>query len=141
MEFLAYARSRGVTPIYITNRDHAVEQATRDVLTRLGAPVDTSRDAVLTRHENGWDSSDKSARRAFVATSYRILLLVGDDFGDFVAGARTTLSERAALERKYADKWGTRWIALPNPTYGSWEQALDPRPSGVTVLARQARPE
>src|SRR3954466_15149595 len=61
IDFLTYAASRGVTPIYVSNRDHAVEPATRDVLTRLGAPVDDARDTVLTRHENGWDASDKTA--------------------------------------------------------------------------------
>jgi acid phosphatase len=124
VEFLKYAASRGVTPVYITNRDHAVEGATRDDLARLGIPVDASRDTVLTRHENGWDVTDKSARRQTVAASYRILLLVGDNFEDFVAGTRTSIGERSALEEKYETNWGTKWIVLPNPTYGSWEQAV-----------------
>src|SRR5262249_31129368 len=124
VEFLKYATSRGVTPVYITNRDHAVEAATRDDLARLGIPVDASSDTVLTRHENGWDASDKSARRQAVAASYRVLLLVGDNFEDFVAGTRASIAERAALEEKYEMNWGTKWIVLPNPTYGSWEQAV-----------------
>jgi 5'-nucleotidase (lipoprotein e(P4) family) len=124
VEFLKYARSRGVTPIYITNRDHAVEDATRDVLARLGVPVETSGDTVLTRHENGWDASDKSERRRFVAASFRILLVIGDNFEDFVAGTRTSIADRTALAQKYADYWGTKWIVLPNPTYGSWETAI-----------------
>ncbi len=77
VRFLEYVKSRGVTPIYITNRDHKVETATRDVLAKLGVPIDTTRDTVLTRHENGWDASDKSARRQFIAASYRVLLLLG----------------------------------------------------------------
>jgi 5'-nucleotidase (lipoprotein e(P4) family) len=124
IEFLKYAQSRGVTPIYITNRDHVVEAATRDVLKKLGVPLDETRDTVLTRHENGWDASDKSARRQFVAQSYRILLLVGDNFEDFAPGTRASIEDRAALTQKYADYWGTRWIVLPNPMYGSWEQAV-----------------
>jgi acid phosphatase len=122
--FLQYARSHGVTPIYITNRDHKVEQATRDVLLKLGAPIDTTRDTVLTRHENGWDASDKSARRRFVAERYRILLLVGDNFEDFAPGTQASIDDRATLLQKYADYWGTKWIVLPNPTYGSWESAI-----------------
>ncbi|HEY7056297.1 MAG TPA: 5'-nucleotidase, lipoprotein e(P4) family [Vicinamibacterales bacterium] len=122
--FLQYAQSHGVTPIYITNRDHNVEEATRDVLLKLGAPIDTTRDTVLTRHENGWDASDKSARRRFVAERYRILLLVGDNFEDFVPGTQASVDDRAALLQKYADYWGTKWIVLPNPTYGSWESAI-----------------
>lgn len=142
IEFLEYARTRGVTPFYITNRDHVVEQATRDVLTRLGAPVDTSQDTVLTRHENGWDSSDKSARRQLVASRYRVLLLVGDNFEDFAPGTRVSISDRAALEEKYASYWGTKWIMLPNPTYGGWEQAITAGQgelTGAQILAAKYR--
>ena len=122
--FLQYVRSRGVTPVYITNRDHKVETATRDVLGKLGVPIDTTRDTVLTRHENGWEASDKSARRTFIAVSYRVLLLVGDNFEDFAPGTQASIADRAALMDKYAGYWGTKWIVLPNPTYGSWEQAI-----------------
>lgn len=122
--FLEYVKSRGVTPIYITNRDHKVEPATRDVLAKLGVPVDATRDTVLTRHENGWDASDKSARRRFIAASYRVLLLLGDNFEDFAPGTQASIADRAVLMDKYADYWGTKWIVLPNPTYGSWELAI-----------------
>jgi acid phosphatase len=97
---------------------------------------------VLTRHENGWDASDKSARRQAVAASYRILLLVGDNFEDFVAGTRTSIKDRAVLEEKYEPNWGTKWIVLPNPTYGSWEQAVTSGESQLTdaqVLAAKRR--
>ena len=124
VEFLTYARSRGVTPFYVTNRDHQIEDATRDNLAALGVPLDTSRDTVLTRYENGWTESDKGARRRSVAESYRILLLVGDNFEDFAAGTLTTVDNRTALADKYADYWGARWIILPNPTYGSWDSAI-----------------
>lgn len=126
IEFLEYARSRGVTPIYISNRAHSVEQATRDVLARLGAPIDAASDTVLTRHENGWESSDKGPRRQFVAGHYRVLLLIGDNLEDFVSvpADAKTIAGREALERKYDDRWGTNWIMVPNPMYGSWEQAI-----------------
>jgi 5'-nucleotidase (lipoprotein e(P4) family) len=138
IEFLDYAQRRGVTPFYVTNRDHSIEDATRDVLARLAAPVTAARDAVLTRHENGWDSSDKSSRRLAVAASYRILLLIGDNFEDFVAGTRASVADRAALMDKYESFWGRKWIVLPNPTYGSWETALTfgmTQPSDEQTLA------
>ncbi|PYR92978.1 MAG: 5'-nucleotidase, lipoprotein e(P4) family [Acidobacteria bacterium] len=124
IEFLAYAKSRGVTPFYVTNRDHKVEDATRDVLAKLGVPVTAERDAVLTRHESGWDGSDKSSRRQSVAANYRVLLVVGDNFEDFVSGTRASVTDRAALMQKYEAFWGRKWIVLPNPTYGSWDGAL-----------------
>jgi len=114
VEFLTYAKTRGVTPFYVTNRDHQVEDATRDVLAKLGAPVTTERDAVLMRHENGWDASDKSSRRQSVAANYRVLLLIGDNLEDFVAGARASVADRATLLQKYDSFWGRKWIVIPN---------------------------
>ncbi len=142
VEFLAYAKSKGVTPFYITNRDHKVEGATRDVLARLAVPVTTERDAVLTRHENGWDASDKSSRRTLIAANYRVVLLVGDNFEDFVSGTRASVADRAALMQKYEEYWGRKWIVLPNPAYGSWEGAITfglTQPSDVQTLAAKYR--
>ena len=63
-------------------------------------------------------------RRAHVARDYRILLLVGDDLGDFVVNPAGTPEERHARTAPNAEWWGRRWIMLPNPTYGSWERAV-----------------
>jgi hypothetical protein len=59
-----------------------------------------------------------------VAARYRILLLVGDDLGDFLSGAKGTVAERTSRVAPYTDFWGAKWIALPNPSYVSWEQAI-----------------
>jgi acid phosphatase len=59
-----------------------------------------------------------------VAERYRILLLVGDNFGDFAAEVDTTVAARRQRSRAFREYWGTRWIVLPNPQYGSWEGAL-----------------
>lgn len=124
-EFLAYARSRGVTPFYITNRKAAEEAATRRNLEKLGYPLDPSTDTLLTRGERPeWASSDKTARRDFVASRYRVVEMFGDDLNDFVSAAGKSLDERAALVRDNASKWGTSWFVLPNPMYGSWESAI-----------------
>jgi acid phosphatase len=124
LEFTRAAAAKGVAVFYVTNRDRALEEATRDNLAKYGFPLDAGRDTVLTRAERPeWSSSDKSSRRAMVAQDFRVLLLVGDDFGDFVAGARGTLAARQALDQAHAAKWGVKWIALPNPLYGSWKTA------------------
>ena len=124
LEFTRAAAAKGVAVFYVTNRDRALEPATRDNLARYGFPLDPGRDTVLTRAERPeWTSSEKSARRSLVAQDFRILLLVGDDFGDFVTGARGTMAARAALDDAHAAMWGVKWIALPNPLYGSWKTA------------------
>jgi acid phosphatase len=52
-----------------------------------------------------------------------VLLLIGDDFNDFVA-AGPSAEARAAAAAAYDNYWGERWFLLPNPTYGSWERAV-----------------
>ena len=124
LEFTRAAAAKGVAVFYVTNRDRALEQATRDNLAKYGFPLDPGRDTVFTRAERPeWAASEKSSRRSRVAQDFRILLLIGDDFGDFVAGARVTLAERRALVDAHAAMWGVKWIALPNPMYGSWKTA------------------
>lgn len=125
--FCRYAHERGVRVFYVTNREAKEEAATRANLTRLGFPVDAREDAVLCRGEKPeWNTSDKTARRKELASRHRILLLIGDDFGDFLGGVRVSIPRRKELAAPYESYWGTRWIVLPNPSYGSWEQALFP---------------
>ncbi len=123
LDFTRTAVQNGVQVIYLTNRDADVEASTRDNLEALGLPIDDAPDAVLTQGEKeGWES--KTARREWVAERYRILLFVGDNFGDFASEVDTTVASRRKKSRSFQEYWGTRWIVLPNSQYGSWEGAL-----------------
>ena len=119
-DFLKSARDQGVAVFFVTNRTLEEEPATVANLTALG--VAATAEEVLANRENGW-TSDKTARRQHVAQSYRILLLIGDDLGDFLP-ARLTPEERVEAAQKHTDWWGRRWFLLPNPMYGSWDRAL-----------------
>ena len=44
--------------------------------------------------------------------------------GDFVSASSGTVAERKAFADRNASYFGTRWITLPNPQYGSWEAAV-----------------
>ncbi|HEX8169736.1 MAG TPA: 5'-nucleotidase, lipoprotein e(P4) family [Thermoanaerobaculia bacterium] len=122
-EFLAYAKSRGVTPFYVTNRDHPQEtDSTRRNLERLGFPV--SDGTVLMRGARPEWKSDKSSRRDFVASTHRVLLLLGDDLNDFADARDKSAADRDAIVQQARDAWGTRWFIVPNPMYGSWERAI-----------------
>ena len=124
-EFTQYAAQQGVTVFYVTNRTANLEAATRRNLAAEQFPLATTTDTVLARGERPeWSSSAKGERRAHVALAYRILMLVGDDLGDFVVEASGTPQERRARTEPYDGWWGRRWIMLPNPTYGSWERAV-----------------
>lgn len=124
-EFLAYAKSRGVTPFYITNRDHPHEaEGTLRNLERLGYPLDANVDTLLLRGETPEWKSDKGSRRAHVAATHRVLLLFGDDLNDFANARDKSLAEREEIVRANASRWGTQWFMIPNPMYGSWERPI-----------------
>jgi 5'-nucleotidase (lipoprotein e(P4) family) len=133
VEFLRYAQSRGVIVFYVTNRSHEHEQATRSNLLSLGFPISDQVDTLLTRRERtNWDS-DKTTRRSFIAEQYRIILLIGDDANDFVAGTQNVSSElREEVLDKYEEYWGEKWVVIPNPVYGGWESALYDFKSGLS---------
>jgi acid phosphatase len=122
LEFAQHAAGKGVTVFYVTNRDADEEAATRDNLTRVGFPVDDRYDVVLTRGENG-APSDKTSRRQIVASTHRILLLLGDDLGDFTS-RDGSVEDRLERVLGNEQRWGVRWFVFPNPMYGSWESAL-----------------
>jgi 5'-nucleotidase (lipoprotein e(P4) family) len=142
VQFARLARELGVEVFYVTNRNADLEEGTRRNLLDAGFPPGDAEDVyLLVRERDEW-GSDKTTRRAFVAGHYRVLLLVGDDLNDFVSGARSGWEERAALIEEHESKWGSRWIMLPNPTYGSWERALFFGESGLTreeVLDRKLK--
>lgn len=124
-EFLNLARSKGVTIFYVTNRNDQQEEATRRNLIAAGLPVEDGEDGLLVVGESEW-TEDKEARRRYVARSYRVLLLLGDDLNDFVSARKIAPEQREALVEANADRWGRQWILLPNQSYGSWEGSLLP---------------
>ena len=65
-----------------------------------------------------------SERRREIAQRFRVLLLIGDNLDDFVDGARSERSNRHELAKKYAKRFGDRWIIVPNAMYGYWEATL-----------------
>jgi 5'-nucleotidase (lipoprotein e(P4) family) len=120
-EFLAYAKSRGVTVFYVTNRDEDERTGTLANLRKLGYPLDDAGANLLLRGADR--NSDKSPRRQWVADRYRILLMAGDDLNDFANLRRAPWKERDQFITDRKDWWGTRWFMIPNPMYGSWEHA------------------
>jgi len=124
-DFLNYAASKGITIFYITNRVIELKDATKKNLSNLGIPWDQAKDTILMRGENNWDS-DKGPRRALVGDEYRVLLMVGDNLGDFVDAKENNLiaSKRKNIVKDYIDYWGIKWFMLQNVAYGDWEGAL-----------------
>jgi 5'-nucleotidase (lipoprotein e(P4) family) len=123
LDFLHAADAMGVTIFYISNRDVSSEEATRENLIALGAPMHEGIDAVMLRNEYG-DGSSKRSRREAAAATHRVVMMFGDNLGDFMDGYKTTPEERETLVAEHEQRWGHSWFMLPNPQYGSWEGAL-----------------
>ena len=121
LEFCIYAHQKGVKVFYVTNRRENVKEATRDNLEKVGFPLEADLETLIVRTE----SSDKGERRALIAKDYRIILLIGDNAGDFHSGfTHAGQTQRDSLVSEFASNFGTKWIMLPNPMYGDWESAL-----------------
>ena len=124
-DLLNYAASKGVTIFYVTNRVIELKESTKNNLTKLDIPWDQGIDTVLMRGENNWDSN-KGPRRDLIGEKYRVLLMVGDNLGDFVDAKDNNLSpkQRKEIVRAYSDYWGVKWFMIQNIAYGDWEGAL-----------------
>jgi 5''-nucleotidase, lipoprotein e(P4) family len=121
VDFLNYAVSKGVKIFYISNRDEVQRQATVDNLKSAGFN-DVATERVMLR-VNG--ESPKGPRRDVVSATYRIVLLVGDNLDDFASAfEKRSIAERFAEADRMRDRWGSRFIVLPNAMYGTWENAI-----------------
>lgn len=108
VDFIRYARSRGVTVFFVSNRSCTQDDPTANNLARVGFPMDDGGIRLISRNTDFADPdktdscptmeayvrrefgiSDpmfplyKGARRTAIAGKYRILLLFGDSQGDF----------------------------------------------------------
>lgn len=125
VEFARAAADRGVTVLFVTNRRTPGEQQqTIDNLRALGFPLAADHANLLLLGDARGEGSEKSARRRWVAAHYRVLLMLGDNLGDFIDQGGLGTAERDAKVEPYGGWWGERWIMLPNPSYGSWESAI-----------------
>ncbi len=122
LDFINYAVSKGVEVFYVSNRKKPGEDGTRRNLTKFGYPINDKIDTVLLRGENDWGRK-KSTRRLHVAKDFRILLLVGDNLGDFTDQSGGSPADRAKVYEQHMDRWGTSWITISNPMYGSGKAA------------------
>jgi 5'-nucleotidase (lipoprotein e(P4) family) len=123
LEFLNYASSRGVRVFYISNRKLVEKAGTATNLRKLGFP-NVSDETLLVRTDP--KSSSKEPRRQAVSAKYRVVLLMGDnlnDFSDVFENAKTSAGRIAVTEQNRA-KFGSKFIVLPNPMYGDWENAV-----------------
>lgn len=120
IDFLNYADSRGVDIYYITNRHNAQKEATIRNLQLVGAPqANIAHVLVKQPGEIG-----KETRRQQVAQTHEIVLLFGDNLGDFQGFGHLTPADRVKAVDLHKDEFGNKLIIFPNPMYGDWENAI-----------------
>ncbi len=140
VDFVNACRAAGVTVIYVTNREHEVETATRENLIKHGLMGPDDPDLILTKNEKEEWTSDKKTRRLELAKEYRILLLLGDDLNDLIATEYHSSSEaRRETGDKYKSWFGERWFMLPNPNYGGWERSLYDWENAISPSSKRKR--
>ena len=124
VEFTTYADGKGVKVFYVTNRNADQKEATKRNLQALGFPMGGNVDTFLMQRDRPeWASSAKGARIAHVAKDYRVLLLFGDNIGDFSDKYNGSIAERDQAFAALKAHFGHDWMMLANPSYGSWESA------------------
>jgi 5'-nucleotidase (lipoprotein e(P4) family) len=121
VEFLQYAVSRGYDVFYVSNRDMPEEyEGTERNLRRRGFPQADSVHILLKTTESG-----KETRRAMIAQTHDIVLLIGDNLNDHAAVfERKSVKDRMEETDRLRNEFGTRFLVLPNSMYGEWEGAV-----------------
>lgn len=135
-DFVMQARDAGVRVFFLTNRPCRATTAnacankpiTLQDLNEAGIPA-IDADVSLVGERPDW-SSEKKIRRDHIAANHRVIMLFGDDLGDFIPCVRrtplapctsdATIASRLALTNEHQRYWGAGWYVLPNPMYGSW---------------------
>jgi 5'-nucleotidase (lipoprotein e(P4) family) len=120
LDFLTYADSKKVQIFYITNRRDKYREATIKNLIEKGFPQINENHLMFRTAE-----SSKETRRLQVLQNQQIILLIGDNLGDFdKLFDDQALEKRSALVDSLKTEFGKRFIILPNPMYGDWLQAI-----------------
>ena len=120
VEFLNYAKSKGVEIFYVSNVPNSFKEVTIKSLKQNGFPDAKPENVMLIT-----DSSSKEPRRQKVAETHRVVMLIGDSLNDLsVAFERKSTAERFAEADNLKDLWGKKLIVIPNIMYGAWESAV-----------------
>ena len=140
-EFVQAARDKGVTVYFVTNRpcherDFAPGACPQEAITLQDlseAGIETDAEHLMLVGEKPEWNREKRSRQELVAKDYRVIMLVGDDLGDFLPCIRAkpiapcppaTAQDRDRVTMEHHDYWGTRWHILPNPMHGSWSSFI-----------------
>lgn len=124
--FLNRADALGVEVFYISNRSSDLIIPTIDNLEKFGLP-DVDTEHVLLKV----NTSDKTERRNSVKKNYKVVLLIGDQMGDFAEDYQSILNSQKR------DSLFQYFVVLPNPMYGDFEQDAYHGEHGLSDQSKQ----
>ena len=125
VEMVNKLRAAGIAVIANTNRSAANAKGSEDTLRAAGLGEFKHGETLFLMGDDAGGSS-KDGRRATIASKYCVIILGGDQLGDFSqqfnvkdlpAAQRMALATSAA-----ANLWDKGWFLFPNPVYGPWEK-------------------
>ncbi len=120
IDFLKYVHSRGIEIFYISNRKTDEFNSTLKNLEKLGLPNVDKQHIFLSE-----TNSPKEVRRQIVMKDHKVIMLLGDNLNDFAdIFEKKSIAERFQSTDDFKKEWGNKFIVLPNPVYGEWENAL-----------------
>jgi len=125
-DFLVNADFLNLRIFYISNRSVENLGPTLANLVARGLPQADSSSVLLKS-----DDSDKTARRSAVQENFDIILLVGDQMGDFAQEVDESMKD--ALDRYF--------VVMPNPMYGAFNETTEENETqyGSKLSALKAR--
>lgn len=135
VEFTRYADSLGVEVFYVSNRTMQEMGPTIANMTEWGFANADSTHMLLKE-----TTSSKVERRTQIEKNYEIILLVGDNLAD-LSGTYEKRGPDLGFAAVDADRslFGTKYIILPNPMYGSWLNDLLRSAPGSTEREKLVR--
>ena len=126
VEMVNALRAAGITVIANTNRSAANAAGSEDTLRAAGLGAFKHGETLFLMGDDAGGSS-KDGRRATIASKYCVIILGGDQLGDFSqqfnvkdlpAAQRMALATGAGATAL----WDKGWFLFPNPVYGPWEK-------------------
>ncbi|KGB54912.1 Acid phosphatase [Sphingopyxis sp. LC81] len=126
VEMVNKLRAAGITVIANTNRSAANARGSEDTLRAAGLGEFKHGETLFLMGDYA-DGSSKDGRRAAIASKYCVIILGGDQLGDFSqqfnvkdlpAAQRMALATSAGATAL----WDKGWFLFPNPVYGPWEK-------------------
>jgi 5'-nucleotidase (lipoprotein e(P4) family) len=131
VDFLNDAAKK-VEIFYVTNRDQV--EGTLKNLKALKFPfADAEHLRVKTT------TSNKQPRFDQITQDHHVVLYMGDNTNDLPLGSYgKAVKDRNALVDANKDKFGTEFVALPNPYYGDWEPAVTSGYYGLSAAGKSA---